>query len=61
VKLYLHCPNTPSWRGAQLKHRVYFTFYHLWSVYLQNFHWLSQIRLIQPQGFISLPCLFLLI
>jgi hypothetical protein len=21
VKLYFHSPNTPSWRGAQLKHR----------------------------------------
>jgi hypothetical protein len=26
VKLYLHSPNTPSWRGAQLKHRDNFTF-----------------------------------
>jgi hypothetical protein len=25
VALYLHYPNTPSWRGAQLKHRDYFT------------------------------------
>jgi hypothetical protein len=25
VELYLHSPNTPSWRGAQLKHRD-FTF-----------------------------------
>jgi hypothetical protein len=24
--LYLHSPNTPSWRGAQLKHRDNFTF-----------------------------------
>jgi hypothetical protein len=22
MELYLHSPNTPSWRGAQLKHRV---------------------------------------
>jgi len=21
MELYLHFPNTPSWRGAQLKHR----------------------------------------
>jgi hypothetical protein len=28
VELYLHSPNTPSWRGAQLKHRDSFTFYH---------------------------------
>jgi hypothetical protein len=27
VELYLHSPNTPPWRGAQLKHRDIFTFY----------------------------------
>jgi len=27
VELYLHSPNTPSWRGAQLKQRYNFTFY----------------------------------
>jgi hypothetical protein len=26
VEIYLHSPNTPVWRGAQLKHRDYFTF-----------------------------------
>jgi hypothetical protein len=26
VELCLHSPNTPSWRGAQLKHRDNFTF-----------------------------------
>jgi hypothetical protein len=26
VELYLHSPNTPSWRGARLKHRDNFTF-----------------------------------
>jgi hypothetical protein len=26
VELYLHSLNTPSWRGAQLKHRDNFTF-----------------------------------
>jgi hypothetical protein len=30
VELYLHSPNTPSWRGAQLKHRDNFTVYLLW-------------------------------
>jgi hypothetical protein len=25
VELYLHSPNTPSWHGAQLKHRGNFT------------------------------------
>jgi hypothetical protein len=27
VEQYLHSPNTPSWRGAQLKYRDNFTFY----------------------------------
>jgi hypothetical protein len=27
VEIYLHSPNTPSRRGAQLKHRDNFTFY----------------------------------
>jgi len=27
VELYLHSHNTPSWNGAQLKHRDNFTFY----------------------------------
>jgi hypothetical protein len=31
VKLYLHFRNTPSWGGAQLKHRDSFTFYLLLS------------------------------
>jgi hypothetical protein len=26
VELYLHSPNTPPWRGDQLKHRDTFTF-----------------------------------
>jgi hypothetical protein len=26
VELYIHSPDTPSWRGAQLKHRDNFTF-----------------------------------
>jgi hypothetical protein len=26
VELYFHSPNTPSWRGTQLKHRDNFTF-----------------------------------
>jgi hypothetical protein len=26
VELYLHSPNTPSWRGAQGEHRGNFTF-----------------------------------
>jgi hypothetical protein len=31
VELHIHSPNTPSWRGAQLKHRDKFTFYLLHS------------------------------
>jgi hypothetical protein len=27
LKLYLYSPNTPPWRGVQLKHRDNFTFY----------------------------------
>jgi hypothetical protein len=26
VEIYFHFPNTPSWRGAQLRHRDTFTF-----------------------------------
>jgi hypothetical protein len=33
VELYLHFPNTPSWRGAQLKHRDDFTFYLTNGIY----------------------------
>jgi hypothetical protein len=33
VELYLHSPNTPSWRGAQLNHRDNFTFYTLEDKY----------------------------
>jgi hypothetical protein len=29
VELYLHSPNTPSWRGARLKHRDNFTLPYL--------------------------------
>jgi hypothetical protein len=35
VELYLHSPNTPSWRGAQLKHRDNFTFTYR-SITLHN-------------------------
>jgi len=33
VELYIHTPNTPSWRGAQLKikHRDIFTFAKKWK------------------------------
>jgi hypothetical protein len=35
VEPYFHSPNTPSWRGAQLKHRNNFTFY-LWPMQREN-------------------------
>jgi hypothetical protein len=34
VELYLHSPNTSSWRGAQLEHRDNFTFSFVFQEYL---------------------------
>jgi len=34
MDLYLHCPNTPSWRGAQLKHRDNFIFLNFFNTFL---------------------------
>jgi hypothetical protein len=36
VELCLHSPNTPSWRGAQLKHRDNFTFTFMGSLSPRN-------------------------
>jgi hypothetical protein len=36
VKLYLYFPNTPSWRGAQLKHRDNFILYLYNNSYTQH-------------------------
>jgi hypothetical protein len=37
VELYIHSPNTPSWIGAQLKHRDNFTFiFYLYTITLIN-------------------------
>jgi hypothetical protein len=36
VELYLHSPNTPSWRGAQGEHRDNFTFYLYLYLYLAS-------------------------
>jgi hypothetical protein len=38
AELYLHFPNTSSWRGAQLKHRDNFTFALVLHVYKLNEH-----------------------
>jgi hypothetical protein len=45
MDLYIHCPNTPSWRGAQLKHRGNFTFTWLLclSGYVQTVKWTLQL------------------
>jgi hypothetical protein len=42
VELYLHSLNTPSWRGAQLKHRDNFTF--TFYMILQGFRLLCHIK-----------------
>jgi hypothetical protein len=62
VELYLHSPNTPSWRRAQLKHRDSFTFTFTFSFlsltvsYIQTFpqhpilkhsQWMSSQRIIE--------------
>jgi hypothetical protein len=41
VELYLHSPNTPSRRGAQLMHRVIFTFRF-------NFHYFNAVYFKDP-------------
>jgi hypothetical protein len=40
VELYLHSPNTPSWRGAYLKHRdnFSFTFTFTYLIMTSTFH-----------------------
>jgi hypothetical protein len=37
MELYLHSPNTPSLRGAQLKHRDKFTFAFTFTFLLSSF------------------------
>jgi len=39
VELYLHFPNTPSWRGAQLSHRDKFSF--TFTVFMVLIRWFS--------------------
>jgi hypothetical protein len=47
VELYIHSPNTPSWRGSQLKHRDKFTFYlyfyHSMTICLFNYFIMSEV------------------
>jgi hypothetical protein len=45
AELYLHSPNTPSWRGAQLKHRDDFTFtlsYYMTEMLVSQINFESQ-------------------
>jgi hypothetical protein len=50
VELYVHYPNTPSWRGAQLQHKdnftFTFTFMDLMEIMWEGFDWihLAQVR-----------------
>jgi hypothetical protein len=44
VELYFHIPNTPSWRGVQLKHRGNFTFeesfiVNIFIIYMVSMLW----------------------
>jgi hypothetical protein len=43
VALYLHSSNTPSWRGAQLKHRDNFTYTTYYLCLLRN--WCINLRI----------------
>jgi hypothetical protein len=36
VELYLHSPGMSSWRGAQLKHRDTFNFYHVVIIFISK-------------------------
>jgi hypothetical protein len=50
VELYLHSPNTPSWRDAQLKHRDNFTF-TLRTVFMLNLSNMAVLRRSSLRGF----------
>jgi hypothetical protein len=51
MELYLHSPNTPSLRGAQLKkHRENYLFFYLW--------WLTLLLcLVLKTGYTKIPTL----
>jgi hypothetical protein len=49
-RLYLYCPNTPSWRDAQVKHRDNFTFTHnYWDVIL-NYMYVVTFMVFRHRG-----------
>jgi hypothetical protein len=52
VQLYLHCLNTASWRGAQLKYRDNFTF-TLPLNRTENFTTKQMLRLQRAGGIVS--------
>jgi hypothetical protein len=46
VELYLHSPNTPSWRGAQLggaQGQLYFRLKYAFSFFVLNKVWILQL------------------
>jgi hypothetical protein len=49
VELYLQFPNTPSWRGAQLKRRDNFTFTFMINtvVWTENTYYITSTKLLQ--------------
>jgi hypothetical protein len=59
VELYLHSPNTPSWRGSQLKHRDNFTFTYLLTYLLTP--WCSTLfeKLIVTKPLKKYPAFFM--
>jgi hypothetical protein len=57
VALYFHSPNTPSWRGTQLKHRDNFTFtLSLGPIYFWVWNVLSSVQVPRLQFCMHLSC-----
>jgi hypothetical protein len=59
VELYFHSPNTPSWRGAQLKHRDNFTFTFYLHKYCRSNRRLSKISEVLKLTGYTIRCLSL--
>jgi len=51
MELYIHFPNTPSWCGAQLKHRDNFTQLHLRNEFSNNALQASRFTFQRPESF----------
>jgi len=57
VELYLHSPNTPSWGGAQLKHRDNFTCtFYLKTLRLLSFILVLIVEFVLPVFICSVIC-----